>query len=138
MKGIKESLWKRVENLSKEREKADSNPIIPDQKDQRDNNDKHSHTNSWEDSSHFSSSQIIEDKEREAFYVKQGTFTPWRLEEASFDTPMKRLIFEKEPGLENKVKSKNKNGSPLAWFAFGMLILYATMAFLKYSTLVPK
>jgi len=51
---------------------------------------------------------------------------------------MKRLIVEKEPGLENKVKSKNKNGSPLAWFAFGMLILYATMAFLKYSTLVPK
>lgn len=51
---------------------------------------------------------------------------------------MKRLIIEKEPQIAEKVKHKNKSGSPLAWFAFGMMILYATMAFLKYSTLVPK
>lgn len=51
---------------------------------------------------------------------------------------MKRLIIEKDPKLAEKVKPKHKTGSPLAWFAFGMMILYATMAFLKYSTLVPK
>jgi len=51
---------------------------------------------------------------------------------------MKRLIVEKEPHLDGKLKSKNKSGSPLAWFAFGMLVLYATMATLKYTTLVPK
>ena len=81
----------------------------------------------------------IEDKERNNFYIKNGEFTPRWLEEASFVTPMKRLIMDKNPNLKDaQVKIKNRYGSPLAWFAFGMLMLYGTLASLKYSTLVPK
>lgn len=46
---------------------------------------------------------------------------------------------DKNPSLKDcQVKIKNRYGSPLAWFAFGMLMLYGTLASLKYSTLVPK
>jgi len=52
---------------------------------------------------------------------------------------MKRLIIEKDPSVKpDHIWIRNWFGSPLAWFAFGMLILYATLAALKYTTLVPK
>lgn len=90
-------------------------------------------------SSTFSQDRNLEDNERNKYFIKNGTFTPRRLEDATFETPMKRLIMDKNPTLKDcQVKIKNRYGSPLAWFAFGMLMLYGTLATLKYTTLVPK
>jgi hypothetical protein len=80
----------------------------------------------------------LEQKEKNNYFIKNGTLTPRHLEDATFETPMKRLIMDKNPSLKDSQVKKIKYGSPLAWFAFGMIMLYGTLASIKYSTLVPK
>ena len=92
----------------------------------------------WSGSHESENEASPNDQEKAKFYVKMGNFTPRRLADATLPTPIRQLIFDKNPAYRVKNRATSRYGNIQMWFAIGVLVFSSMVAIMRKVTQVPE